>query len=175
MKQALLRVFKTTSATVALPSFDNVDEDVDGLLLWIDENLPREYKTPQDLARGFDALAEADKYFGRIRRWQYYRYYVYIYNLLSAGIALAKEQKYPGMTEYKPTGRLLKIWIYNQKNAKRKKIATLLSPQLHTSSKRVRDDVLPYLKIIAQHDKKAAKELCATYDIDDETAEWFWK
>src|SRR3989338_693697 len=56
---ALTIIFKTTSAEVALPAFDNVDENVDGLLLWIDENIPREYKTPEDLARAFYALAEA--------------------------------------------------------------------------------------------------------------------
>ena len=172
IKSALLRIFKTTNADVALPAFDNVDEDVDGLLLWIDENIQREYKTPEDLARAFDALAEADKFFGRIRRWQYYRYYVYIYNLLSAGIAIAKDKKYPGNTEYKPTGRILKMWIYNQKNAKRKKIAQILAPQLHTSARRIRQDVLPYLKIILKDKKKRAAFL-QQYGIDDETAEWF--
>ena len=175
VRAALLRIFKTTSAEVALPAFDNVDEDVDRLLLWIDENLPREYKTPEDLARGFDALAEADKHFGRIRRWQYYRYYVYIYNLLSAGIALAKDKKYPGATEYKPTGRILRMWIYNQKNFKRKKIAEALSPHLHASTRRIRQDTLPYLKFMAKHDKKGIKVLCEQYGIDDETAEWFEK
>jgi replication factor C large subunit len=175
VQDALLRIFKTTSAEVALPAFDNVDEDVDSLLLWIDENLPREYKNPDDLARAFDALAQADKFFGRIRRWQYYRYYVYIYNLLSAGIAVSKEKKYPGVAEYKPTGRILKMWIYNQKNAKRKKIAEALAPQLHASSKRIRQDVLPYLKHACQKDKRLLKSVCAQYGIDDETAEWFSK
>jgi replication factor C large subunit len=175
MQQALTRIFKTTNADVALPAFENVDEDVDGLLLWIDENLPREYKNPEDLARAYDALAEADKFFGRIRRWQYYRYYVYIYNLLTAGIAIAKEKKYPGAIEYKPTGRILKMWIYNQKNAKKKKIAEALAPQLHTSKRRVQQEVLPYLKIIYQNDKKKGKQLIAQYQIDEEAAEWFEK
>jgi replication factor C large subunit len=173
MQSALTRIFKTTSADVALPSFDNVDTDVDDLLLWIDENIPREYSSPEDLARAFDALAEADKFFGRIRRWQYYRYYVYIYNLLTAGVALAKEKKYPKAVEYKPTGRILKMWIYNQKNLKRKKIAQTLAPHLHTSTRRVTQDVLPYLRIAATKDKKLRKALCENYGIDEETAEWF--
>jgi replication factor C large subunit len=175
MQQALTRIFKTTSAEMALPAFENVDEDVDGLLMWIDENIPREYKNPEDLARAFDALAEADKYFGRIRRWQYYRFYVYIYNLLTAGIAMAKDKKYAGTIEYKPTGRILKMWIYNQKNAKKKKVAEILAPQLHTSKRRVRQDVLPYLKIIYQKDKKKGKQLIESYGIDEEAAEWFEK
>lgn len=176
VEQALLRIFKTTSAEVALPSLDNVDEDVDALLLWIDENLPREYKSAADLARGFDALAEADRYMGRIRRWQYYRFYVYIYNLLTAGIALAKEEKYKGATEYKPTERILKLWIYNQKNAKAKKLAQALAPQLHTSARRVRQDVLPYLKTIYKHKgKEDRRRLVACYGLDDDAVEWLEK
>lgn len=175
VKAALLRIFKTTSAEVALPAFDNVDEEPDTLMLWIDENLPKEYKSAEDLARAFDALAEADRFFGRIRRWQYYRYYVYIYNLLSAGIATAKDKKYAGTTEYKPTSRILKMWIYNQKNAKRKKIAETLSPHLHTSSRRVRQDVLPYLKAAVQKDKALRKAVVEQYGIDPEAATWFEK
>jgi replication factor C large subunit len=175
VEQALLRIFKTTSAEVALPVFDNVDEEPDKLLLWMDENIPREYKNIDDLARALDALAEADKFFGRIRRWQYYRFYVYVYNLLSAGIAVAKEKRYSGVTEYKPTGRILKMWIYNQKNAKRKKIAEILAPHLHASTRRVRQDVLPFLRYVYQHDRKQGKLLCEQYGIDAETAEWFAK
>ncbi len=175
MQQALLKIFKTTSAEIALPSLDNVDCDPDELIKWIDENLPREYQNPQDLARGFDALAEADKFFGRIRRWQYYRYYVYIFNLLTAGIALAKDKKYAKMTEYHPTGRILKIWIYNQKNFKRKKLAEGLAPHLHTSTKRIRQDVLPYLKITYKNDKKLGKALLEQYGLEEEAIEWLEK
>lgn len=175
MQQALTKIFKTTSAEIALPSLDNVDRDPDELIKWIDENLPREYQTPQDLARGFDALAEADKFFGRIRRWQYYRYYVYIFNLLTAGIALAKDKKYAKMIEYQPTGRILKIWIYNQKNFKRKKLAEGLAPHLHTSTKRVRQDVLPYLKIMYKNNKKLGKILLEQYELDPEAIDWFDK
>lgn len=90
IEQALLRIFKTTSAEVALPSLDNVSMDIDEILLWMEENIPREYTNKKDRARALVALAEADKFFGRIRKWQYYRYYVYIYNLLTAGVALAQ-------------------------------------------------------------------------------------
>jgi replication factor C large subunit len=175
MQAALLRIFKTTSAEIALPSLDNVDKDPAEICLWVDENLPKEYTSPGDLARAFDALAEADRYLGRIRRWQYYRYYVYIYNLLTAGIAIAKDRKYGRAVEYTPTGRILKMWIYNQKNAKRKRIAEILAPHLHTSTRRVRQDVLPYLRAATRKNKTLRKTLCARYGIDEETAEWFEK
>ncbi|HIH25059.1 TPA: hypothetical protein HA251_08560 [Candidatus Woesearchaeota archaeon] len=175
VKNALLRIFKTTSAEVALPAFEYVDEDVDGLLLWIDENIAKEYKLPADLARAYDALAEADKLFGRIRRSQYYRYYVYIYNLLTAGIALAKDKKYSGMEEYKPTNRILKLWIYNQKNAKRKALAETLAPKLHTSKKNIIHNTLPFLKIIARKNPVFRKQFIDEYRLPAEQAEWLLK
>lgn len=145
IEQALTRIFKTTSAEVALPAFDNVDQDVDALFLWIDQNLPREYTKPEDLARAYEALAEADTFFGRIRRWQYYRFYVYIYNLLTAGIALAKEERYGGMPRIKRSSRPLMIWMANQRNAKRKSIAEKLAAVSHMS-KRTAYQHVPYLR-----------------------------
>jgi len=170
IEQALLRVFKTTSADVALPAFDAVNEQPDKILLWIQEALPKEYKKPADLARAYAALAEADRYFGRIRRWQYYRFYVYIYNLLSAGVAIAKDEKYAGMPTFSRPERPLKIWIYNQKNLKRKRLAEQLAPVLHTSTRRVTQDVLPYLKTF---DKKEVAAIIDRYDLDDVSQGWF--
>jgi replication factor C large subunit len=171
MQNALLRIFKTTSAAVALPAFDNMDEDVDQLFLWIDENLPKEYTKPADIAKAYDALAEADRFFGRIRRWQYYRFYVYIYNLLTAGIAVAKDEKYPGVREYKRSSRLLTIWIMNQKNAKRKAIAEKLGARTHASAKRAVEDVI-YLKTIFRHDKVVATRIAANLELTEEEIAW---
>ncbi len=169
IEQALLRVFKTTSSEVALPSFDNVHEQPDRILLWIQEALPREYTKPEDLARAFQAVAEADRFFGRIRRWQYYRFYVYIYNLLSVGVACAKDEKYAGTPVFKRPERPLKIWIYNQKNLKRKRIAEQLAPWLHASTKRVTQDVLPFLKCVDEQTKAA---IVSSYKLDADAASW---
>lgn len=171
IQQALLRVFKTTSAEVALPAFDNVDEDIDQLFLWIDENLPKEYARPEDLARAYDALAEADRFFGRIRRWQYYRYYVYIYNLLSAGIALAKSEKYPGAPTYVRSSRLLTVWMANQRNARKRSIAEKLAAATHGSARGVLNDVL-LLRPIFQRGGKAAEAIAEELSLSDEETAW---
>lgn len=171
IEQALLRVFKTTSAEVALPAFDAVNMQPDQIMLWIEENLPREYTKSEDIARAMDALSEADRFFGRIRRWQYYRFYVYVYNLLSAGIAIAKAEKYKGVRQYKRSERPLKIWIANQKNLKRKRLAEQLAPHLHTSRRQMVQDVLPYLQY-ASKNRKLKDALVARYDLDKDASEW---
>ncbi|MBU0757919.1 MAG: replication factor C large subunit [Nanoarchaeota archaeon] len=133
---ALIRVFKTKKPEIALGAFNNLNEDIDKLFLWIEENLPKEYENPADLAKGMNVLAEADKFRGRIRRWQYYRFYVYIYDLLSVGVALAKDKKYGKMIDYTQSSRLLKIWIANQKNIKKKAICSKIAEKTHTSTRR---------------------------------------
>jgi len=170
--QALVKVFKTTDIDIALKAFDNVDEDLDKIFLWMDENLPHEYTKPADLARGFDALSRADIFKGRIMRWQYYRFYVYCYNLLSAGVAVAKDEKYKSFVNYKPTTRILKLWIAKQKNLKKKSIAEKIGDKTHTSTRRALQDTLPYLRPIYKKNRKESDKLTHYLDLDSEQVEW---
>jgi len=170
---ALLKVFKTTNADIALGAYDNVDEDIDKIFLWLDENLPSEYKDINDIRNAYENLSIADVYFGRIRRWQYYRYYVYIYDLLSVGIALSKKEKNKDFVQYKPTSRILKIWIANQKNAKKKALAEKIASHTHTSKKRILHN-MPYLITILSNKKyldKSTKE----FQLEKEDIEWLKK
>lgn len=109
IKQALLRIFKTTDPNIAITAFDNVKEDLDEQLLWLDENLPKEYENPADLARAYDKLSKSDIFQRRIRRWQHWRFLVYINALITAGIAVSKDEKYKKFVDYTPTGRILAL------------------------------------------------------------------
>ena len=70
-----LRFYKSTDPNVAITAFENVEEKLDQQLLWIDENLPKEYTKPEDLAKAYDKLSKADVFNRRIRRWQHYRFW----------------------------------------------------------------------------------------------------
>jgi len=170
---ALLKIFKTKDPAIALRAFDNVDEDINKIFLWIDENLSKEYTNEEDLAMAYNQLSEADVFFGRIRRWQYYRYYAYIYDILSAGIALSKKEKNPDYIQYKPTSRILKIWMANQKNAKRKSIALKLAANTHTSASKAFHD-MPYIKAMSK-DKKLMGKIADELKLEKEEIEWLKK
>jgi len=168
MINALMRIFKTTDPNIALPALEDVDEDIDDAFLWIDENLPKEYKGAEDLAKAYDILSLADVYRGRIRRRQHWRFLVYINNLLTAGIALSKQERYPGFNKYTRTTRILNLWQFNQKNAKRKAIAAKIAEKTHTSSKRAIKDTLPYVKLIFKKNKEEAGRLAEFFNLDKE-------
>jgi len=116
-------------------------------------------------------LSLADKFFGRIRRWQYYRYYAYCYVLLSVGIALSKEEKSTAEPNYKQPTRLLRYWQANMTYAKRKAIVEKLADSMHISKKRALQDVYPFLLNALAHNQDVQKEL----DLDKEEVSWLLK
>jgi replication factor C large subunit len=172
---SLLKIFKTTDPMIALRAFDGVDEDIDKIFLWLDENLSKEYSLPGDLANAYECMSLADLYFGRIRRWQYYRYYVYIYDLLSVGIALSKEKKNAEFVQYSPTSRILKIWMANQKHARKKAIAAKLSVRMHCSAHKMMQH-MHFIKSIAKNSSKEFTDVLAEqYMLEKEEIEWLRK
>ena len=174
IKQGLLKIFKTTSPEIALSAFQDED-DLDQIFLWLDENIQKEYTNPEDLANAYDALSLADVYRKRIMRWQYWRFLVYIRELLTAGIALSKKEKYQKMIEYKETSRLLKIWIYGNKNLRRKQIAEKIAGKLHVSKKEAFRYVVPYIKLTYKNDGVFARNFEKEFVISPEEIEWLKK
>ncbi|MGM5479842.1 MAG: replication factor C large subunit [Nanobdellota archaeon] len=165
----LIKVFKSTDPKVVFGAYDEVDENLDKIFLWVDENLPREYRKSRDLARAFDILSKADVFFGRIYRWQYYRFYVYCYLLLSVGIALSKEEKYPSAPNYKQPTRLLTYWKANMSYAKRKSIVEKIAVQTHCSKKHNQSLFLLLPALIR------SKELQEELDLNDDEVSWLEK
>ena len=170
--QALVKVFKSTDLKVALGAFENVDDDLNEMRLWIDENLPYEYKNTADLARAYHYVSMADIFNRRIRRWQHWRFLVYINNFLSGGVSVSKDEKYKDFVQYKPTMRILKLWMANQKYAKRKAIAEKIHEKLHTSVKECVKTTVPYLRVIFKNNKEKGNEIAHELQLDQEEVEW---
>lgn len=168
---ALNKIFKTTDLKIAISAFDNVEEDLNEQLLWIDENLPREYTNREELAKAYEMLSKADVFNRRIRRWQHYRFLVYINALITAGIASAKKEKYRNMAEYRPTGRILKLWWAGQKAAKKKDIAGKIAEKTHSSRKEILKSTMPYLPIMFRN-KGMRNDIINYLDLNEEQAEW---
>lgn len=175
MINALLKVLKTTDPKIAIGAYDNVSEDFDRIFLWVDENLPLEYEKPADLERAYDYVSKADIMFRRIRRWQHWRFLVYVNAYLSAGVAVSKDEKYRKFVQYGPTKRLLKLWMANQKYAKRKSIAEKIAEKTHSSAKRVMKDTLPYFQEIFRKNKALASVMAEELNLGEEEVEWLRK
>jgi len=121
--------------------FDEVNMPIDEIFLWVEENIPLEYKG-SELAMAFDALSMADVFRGRIYRQQHWRFMVYEYSLLSGGIAGVKKYNRIGFTKYRKPTRILKIWLQNQRAKKKKTICQKYARHCHISTKTAMKDFL---------------------------------
>ena len=130
--------------------FDSTRMSLDEILLWIEENIPREYKG-KELAKAYLALANADVFRGRIYRQQFWRFLVYQNIFQSAGISYAKDKPKSSFTKYERPQRILKIWLNNTKMAKKKTISQKYARFVHCSTKRAMRDFPLIKKIIAQN------------------------
>jgi len=135
--------------------YDEVNMPIDDIFLWVEENLPLAYKG-EELCRAIEALSLADVFRGRIRRQRHWRFMVYEYFLLGAGIAGVKEYNRSSWTSYKKPSRILKIWLQNQRAAKKKTICQKYAKMCHVSTKTAMKDFL-LLKMILTNQKTREK------------------
>ena len=77
--------------------------------------------------------------------------------------------------QYKPTGKLLKLWWAKQKSMKKKAIAEKIAERTHSSKKEVLKDTLPYLQVAFKKNKIFREQLTNEFDLSMEEAEWMRK
>jgi len=154
---SLRRVFKEMPTNDMLNIFDSVNMSIDDIILWLEENIPAEYKG-EELARAYELLSKTDIFKGRIHRQQYWRFLVYENILLSYGISSAKKNAKTGFTSYKKPSRILQIWLNNQKTIQKKSICQKYSQYVHVSQKRAMFE-FPVIKQIIKSNPDIQKEL----------------
>ena len=159
---ALKFIFKNKPTEETLKIFDEVNMPLDQIFLWIEENTPKEYKG-KELQKAMEYLAIADLFRGRIYKQQYWRFLVYENIFLSYGISSAKsnssqENKLSSFTPYKRPTRILKMWMNNQKDLKKKSISAKFARLTHIGGKRAMSE-FPIIKHIIHSNEKIQKDL----------------
>src|SRR3989449_2856431 len=159
---ALREIFQSGDGKRARRAVENLDEDPESLILWIDENLPFEYRDPEDLARGYGVLSRADVYLGRARRSQVYRFWSYASDLMTAGVATARKGRSGGGPYRFP------LWLSKMSRSRgRRGTAESLSRKIgagvHTSWRRAFHDLLPSFKQVFQTDEEFRRAMAAQF------------
>ena len=130
---ALSLIFNTTDFDTAVNSLNDIDETLDTVMLWIQQNLPLVYKKYRDLYNGYYYLSLSDIFYTRIRRWQNWRYLVYVSIFLTAGIALSKQERYRGFVKFQYPNQMKRRSELKKENIIREKIINNLSFLFHCS------------------------------------------
>src|SRR3989338_8731844 len=160
----LRRIFKERGDFRNL--FDTTSLSLDEILLWIEENIPKEYKN-ESLVRAYAALSKADVFRGRIYRQQFWRFLVYQNIFQSAGISYAKDKPKSSFTKYERPQRILKIWLSNRIGTKKKTISQKYARFVHCSTKRAMQDFQIIKKIIV-----SKPEIAINLNLSDEEVDF---
>ena len=127
-------------------------------------------KKYQELAKAYESLSKVDIFKGRIYKQQYWRFMVYENIFLSYGISASKKDAKTGFTSYKKPERILKIWLHNQRTAKKKSIAQKYAKVVHVGVKRALHE-FPIISQIIKSNISIQKEL----KLNEEEIEYLMK
>lgn len=169
---AIRIILKTKTFKESRDALKNLREDPDFILKWIDENLPKEYKKPEDLYRAYDYVSRADVFLGRVYRRQYYGLWRYASDLMSTGVSLSKEETYSGFTRYSFPSMIRYLSSSKSTRAMRKSIASKIGKQCHVSTKVAIKDYVPMFFELMK-DKEKAVRLAAQFEFTEDELKFF--
>jgi replication factor C large subunit len=173
VKSSIFRVleviFKGNSAQEALQASYALDESPEDLIGWVDENLPLAYKD-EDLWRGYERLARADVFLGRVRVRQSYGLWRYASFLMTGGVQAAKAAARHGYVAFRPPSRWRQMGQTRKARSIRDSAAKKIGRHCHLSAAFVRAELMGFIGLLLA-DKRKAIALAAELDLDaDEIA-----
>jgi replication factor C large subunit len=176
----LIRIFKTTSCDRAREAINESGEDLDLIMKWVVENLPREYVEPEDLALAYERLSKADIYKGRIMRRQAWKLLSYSIDMMSAGVATAKKHKYNRYTRYQYPQVFALYSSTKKKRAIMDSIAdkikgrkSTLNEKVHCSKKLAIREFFPLLELVMNHDPAMGAGIASELGLELEEIKYF--
>ncbi|HPS91201.1 MAG TPA: replication factor C large subunit [Methanothrix sp.] len=173
VKSSIFRVleviFKGNSAKEALQASYALDESPEDLIGWVDENLPLAYKG-EDLWRGYEQLARADVFLGRVRVRQNYGLWRYASFLMTGGVQAAKAAARHGYVAFRPPSRWRQMGQTRKARSIRDSAAKKIGRHCHVSAAFVRAELMGFVGLLLV-DKRKAIPLAAELELDaDEIA-----
>ena len=147
---ALKVIFKTKRSSSARLAIVNVDMDPEELFWWIENNVINEYERPEEIVKAYEALAKADLFRQRVVMRQNWSFRGYMIDLMTAGVAMAKKEMYKKFTKYKYPSRLIILGGTKAERKEEREALLKLASQLHCSTKKVKSEFLPFLKLMGK-------------------------
>lgn len=132
----------------------NFDKDISEMILWIEENVAREYENPEEIAKAYEFISKADVFLGRIRRWQYFRFMHYASLLSTVGVSASKKRKYHKFTRFQPPTKIIRLSQTKRLRAVEKSIGSKVAEHCHTSTRVAVQEYIPVIKRILKKNKE---------------------
>jgi replication factor C large subunit len=157
--EVLRIIFNSRTVAQARQALDKSDVDHEMLFQWILENTPGQIPRPRELEAAMSALSEADLYFARIRKTQSWHLLSYALDLMTAGVAVAKETSLGGWVSMKFPQRISSMSRSRGTRELRKGVGALIGSKSHISSRRAANLYLPMIQFVHEHDPEKYSEI----------------
>lgn len=162
----LREIFKTKNIQALKESVVHLDIDPKLLLLWINENLPRQYLDFEDLNRGYESVSKADMFLGRTFRRQHFGLWSYACDFMNGGVALAKTHSYPNDVYKFP------VWLSQKKIDRTEKstketILEKIGDFSHSSNRKTNESIYNYFKSMFCNDTYFAIKMKQKLDLTE--------
>lgn len=150
----------------AKESIRDLNEEPRDLLLWLDENLPREYTEPRDRWKGFYMLSRADVYLGRIFGSQHYGFWRYANDLMAGGVSVSKRKPHNKWTKYAFPTWLKQMSSSKGKRSIQRRISHKIAEDNHATTRRVKSDILPFFEHLFKNRKEFRERMTKELELE---------
>jgi replication factor C large subunit len=147
---ALPAIFHSRKVGASRKVIFETDKDPDEILLWIESNVHQEI-APERLASAYDLLSRADIMRSRVQKQQNWRFKAFMTDLMS-GISVMKGDTHrpPGYRPYQHPTRIAMLGRSRMRRAVLDSAVSRIAGFTHSSSRTVKRDYLPYIRIILE-------------------------
>ena len=135
-------------AVAGLPSFD-----YELFMQFLNENIPYQYlPSLVAVADAYDALSKADVMLARIKRRQAWTLLPYALDLMTAGVASARERPPFKFVKYQFPHKIRALAATREERQQREQVVRAVARACHTSLSTAQLEVLPFLRVICEAD-----------------------
>jgi replication factor C large subunit len=159
-------IFKGSNSVEALKASYDLDESPEDLINWVDENLPLAY-AGGDLWRGYESLARADMFLGRVRVRQNYGLWRYAGFLMTGGVQAARAERRHGYVAFRPPSLWRRMGQTRKARSVRDSAAKKIGAHCHVSAAFARAELMGFVGLLLA-DKKKAASLAAELELEAE-------
>ena len=135
---AIIKILKGKSLRGSLRVIGDTQEDPEMIMYWLAENVPLEYRDPEDMVRGMEFVSKASLYLGVAKRRQVWSLWKYAMDMMAA-VSTAKRREYRGRVKYRFPEFLKRMSRLKALRDARKSLKLKLARLLHLSSAQVED------------------------------------
>ncbi len=171
--EVLRVIFNSRTVAAARRALSISDVDQEMLFQWIFENTPYQIPNPHELEQAVSALADADMYFARIKKTQSWHLLSYALDLMTAGVAIAKQSPTSGWVPMRFPQRISSMSRTRGSRDLRKRIAGAIGEKTHVSVRRAQQLYFPLIRFEHEHSPERFEQIASWLKAKDDLDEMF--